>query len=248
MRVRVLSQSLPKRGNRSEEYEDALRPARLDREVSVMRCAVADGATETSFSGEWADLLVRAYCRGRLGQRNLDTGLAAVRERWRSTVGARPLPWYAEEKLRSGAFSSLIGLTISAASRHGWRWRAMAIGDSCLFHIRDETLELAFPLASPAEFTSRPRLLSTNQAANVGLEGATLRQRGEARPGDRFLLAADALACWALTRHEAGEPVWCLLSRAAAMPPDDFAAWMDELRSAGTLRNDDVTLLHLQLI
>jgi hypothetical protein len=58
---------LPKAGNTLEEYEDAFWPRKsMDRSLSMFRCAVADGATETSFSRVWAQTLVRAYCRGHL--------------------------------------------------------------------------------------------------------------------------------------------------------------------------------------
>ena len=58
---------LPKAGNTLEEYEDAFWPRKsIDRSTSMFRCAVADGATETSFSAVWAQTLVRAYCRGHL--------------------------------------------------------------------------------------------------------------------------------------------------------------------------------------
>ena len=44
---------LPKKGNSIEEYEDA-----FDYSITDHRFAIADGATESSFAGEWARSLV----------------------------------------------------------------------------------------------------------------------------------------------------------------------------------------------
>ena len=55
MRIHIQTHWLPKAGNRSEEYEYAIWPARCEVwRGARLRCAVADGATETAFSGQWA--------------------------------------------------------------------------------------------------------------------------------------------------------------------------------------------------
>ena len=96
---------LPKAGNTPAEYEDAFWPRHYCLDSSgPVRLAVADGATETSFSGLWARLLVAAYGRGRLTVDENEPALRRIRRIWKRAVGQKPLPWYAEEKLRSGAF------------------------------------------------------------------------------------------------------------------------------------------------
>ncbi len=83
---------LPKNGNSLEEYEDAAYPCdeHFETEAIEFKCAVADGATETSFAGLWAKLLVEGYSE--------KTALAQLRERWNADVRQKDLPWYAEEK------------------------------------------------------------------------------------------------------------------------------------------------------
>ncbi len=58
----------------------------------------------------------------------------------------------------------------------------------------------------------------------------------------------DALAQWFLHAHEQGgwpgDDVASVLS--AADPDDAFAAWVEDLRRGGGLRNDDVTLIHVE--
>src|SRR4051812_45209913 len=104
---------LPKVGNSPSEYEDAFWPRKpFDANSTHIRLAVGDGATEASFSKLWARQLVRAYGNGVLTPDSISGGLAGLQTLWGRLVGREPLPWYAEEKLRDGAFSSLVGLTI----------------------------------------------------------------------------------------------------------------------------------------
>lgn len=246
MWVRARSCWLPKAGNTREEYEDAYWPESADREARVFRAAVGDGATETSFSGLWAQLLTRAYARGRLSARHWERSLATLQQVWQSEVGREPLPWYAEEKVRQGAFSSLVGLTLAHGRDGVARWHAIGVGDSCLFQMRGGALLAAFPLATVAEFGSRPYLLSSNPARNGELSEHLLGAEGEARPCDTFHLLTDALASWFLAESEAGRCPWNELE-AGTEDPETFGIWLSSLRAGGSLRNDDVTALTIHI-
>ena len=263
MRVRARAFWAPKAGNSAEEYEDAFwweygriatRPYPPgDDGRDTFRCAVADGATETSFSGLWADLLARGFCKGRLDPDALAAGLPRLQRVWRRLVGSRPLPWYAEEKARSGAFAAVAGLTLLPTTAGvgeelpGGRWQALALGDSCLFQVRDDAF-VAFPVAHSTEFGNRPALLSSNPAANAGLADRLPCAAGDWLPGDRFYLMTDALACWFLQATEADErPCDVLRELAATGGSAGFAGWVDALRAGGGLRNDDVTLVMVEV-
>ncbi|HET8627200.1 MAG TPA: protein phosphatase 2C domain-containing protein [Thermomicrobiales bacterium] len=240
---------LPKAGNTADEYEDAfwVEPAGKQPD-DVVRLAVADGATETSFAGLWAALLARDFCQGRLDGAALPDALAPLQGAWREYVATRPLPWYAEEKVRQGAFSSLLGLTVTNGAAAGGDWEALAIGDSCLFQVRDGDLLGAFPLTGAAEFTSRPALLSSDPARNAVLPEHLVSAVGDWETGDSFYLMTDALACWFLAAAEAGDRPWLTLRD---LDPTglarSFADWVAAERAAGRLRNDDVTLLWVDL-
>lgn len=244
MRVQAESFRLHKAGNSPEDYEDAAHPAHVERRFRRFRGAIADGATESSFAGLWANLLVREYCRGRIGRRLDSCELAGAQAVWRTQVFAKPLPWYAEEKVRSGAFSSLLGLTLSA-TENGARFSAIAVGDSCLFQWRDGRLILAFPICHAEEFGNCPYLVSSQPASNNGLVHQARRSHGEVRPGDLFVMMTDSLACWALGNWElgAGSDLLDDLTRG----PSEFAGTIAQLRGSGRLRNDDVTLLRVEV-
>lgn len=238
---------LPKAGNREEEYEDATWPARsLRAEHAPVRCAIADGATESAFAGHWARQLVRAYGAGAFEDHNLAHTLRVEQTRWQAEVLSRPLPWYAEEKARSGAFAALLGVTLEedgADGRH--RWRALAVGDCALLHVRDGVLLHSFPAQDAAFFTSRPVLIPSVGAQHETVVRNLRQCAGEFLPGDVLYLVTDALGQWLLSRIECGESPWVRVEAAIARRRRDFVHWIGDLRNHGQMRNDDVTLVRI---
>jgi len=238
MHIRYSAFWLQKQGSREEEYEDAFSPLCLNGESPAeFLCAVADGATETSFSGLWAQILVEAYVGKHL--RRLDTpSVAGLAQQWQAAIDertrAKPLPWYAEEKLKSGAYSSLLGLHLRANGR----WSAVSIGDSCLFYIRPRRWLYGFPYADAEQFTNHPALLSTH-ADGLNSVNAAIR-RGTWEDGDLFLLMTDALAHFFIAhppfRKQLTDP---------ELDQATFADLIAEVRAAKLCRNDDVTLVRI---
>lgn len=235
---RVLS--LPKAGSSVRENEDAW-SCRQDPGSVGWRFALADGATESSFARLWATMLVRAYAQGtwRLDEEP-QWQLENLRRRWLTVVSRRPLPWYAEEKVRLGAYATFLGLALSA-NPHGHRWQAAAVGDTCLFHLRGASLLASFPCASVDELPLRPEAVSSRPGAGTRF----LRAEGDCRSGDRFLLVTDALAHLCLERAAQGGRPFTTLVRLTSAGPRAFADWVGTMRRRGELRNDDVTLIAL---
>ncbi len=238
--------ALPKAGNSASDYEDAAFPLHAPGAPTTrFRAAIADGATESSFAGLWARLLVEAFVAKRLmarGQR-LPAQLAALQHTWQQTAAAGPLPWYAEEKLRDGAFCAFLGLEL-AEGRRGATWQAWAVGDSCLLHVRDGALLAAFPLTAAAEFNSRPLLIGSQVRHHTEAVRAMRRVQGVWQSGDSFFLLTDALAAWFLSAHAAGENPAATLERFFA-ERNAAAAWLADLRRDRRIRNDDTTLLRI---
>jgi hypothetical protein len=190
-----------------------------------------------------------------------------------------PMPWYLEGQYRQGAFATFLGLSLQEnhgkdeggrmkdeadgyadssfilppSSFSGWHWHALAVGDSCLFHVREGRLLESFPLQRSDEFGSMPWLVgsrATAQATRDGTEEVVqsqgLTRSGEVLPQDRLWLMTDALAQWFLRQAETGARPWEEMDRLMAAGPgadDEFAAWIEDLRTRRQLRNDDVTLM-----
>jgi hypothetical protein len=241
---------VPKHGNSPEECDDAMAH-------SNFRFAVADGATESSYSDRWAQELVKHFIATppdhiRNNNIPLEDWLRPLQKEWHKSIPWDRLPWYAEEKARGGAFTSLVAVEITPAPsrfriidifkrRKGIRWHAMAVGDSCFFHVRQNALTKAFPLEKSEQFNSRPLLISSNPNRNQPIWKNIQQAEGELRVDDFFLLMTDALAAWFLKEHEKGGKPWNKLT--AFKDVQEFGAFVEQLRAAGGLRNDDTTLL-----
>lgn len=245
--------SLPKLGNDSGDYEDAFSPKGYSGGLNLS-VAIADGATESSFASEWARMLARAFAKEPLMSIDLlKTRTEDLSRRWHSVVTRKPLQWYAEEKIRSGAFSTLLGAQIATASNgsslDGGRWSAIAIGDSCLFQVRQDKLLTSFPLQKSIEFGNSPTLLSSNLSRNSEVWGRVKEISSRWELGDLFFLATDALASWFLSQHEQDQKPWHILLNVCNAPNSEqsFKIWADDLRINAKMKNDDVTLLLLKL-
>jgi hypothetical protein len=126
----------------------------------------------------------------------------------------------------------------------GGQWRALAVGDTCLFHIGQDRLHRAFPLGQSTQFDNRPHLLSSNPAANRLVDSRVRRARGRWMPGDTLICMTDALAHWFLLATERCELPWHAVKAVAEMDCQQaFEEWIGVLRGKRLLRNDDVTLL-----
>ncbi len=243
-----------KAGNSSAEYEDAFWPRKhFDQQSGgEFRFAVADGATETSFSGIWAKQLVRMFCSIEIGTspvRLLD-GLRCAQQRWQSVVTRRPLPWYAEQKVQAGAFSALLGLRLfDDDSLGGGQWDGIAVGDCCLVHLRGDKLLRSFPIESASEFNNRPVLLSSNSKYNESVADTLRFAQGRWLCDDAFYLMTDALAAWFLAQTELGERPWSIIRDLETRDEaKDFGRLVHDLRTSRVLRNDDVTLIRIDVL
>jgi hypothetical protein len=161
------------------------------------------------------------------------------------------LPWYAEEKARQGAFAAILGVVLyDNANRggSGGHWQAVAVGDSCLFQVRGEEVLVRFPVNDSAAFSNRPHLLSSNPDHAGRLVDHVCNKHGKWQAGDAFYLMTDALAYWFLRELEQGRTPWRVLrdlNTSDEVRP--FREWVETLRTKGAIRNDDVTLLRVDI-
>ncbi|ACT00152.1 protein phosphatase 2C domain-containing protein [Paenibacillus sp. JDR-2] len=254
MRIESECFLLPKAGNRTDEYEDASHSStHVHKETTCCRFAIADGASESSYAELWARLLVKGYCLGRWGDRQIHRSVSPLSKAWQKKISGKSLPWYAQEKLSSGAFSTLAGITFRfPMDAESPAFDAIAVGDSCIFHVRGDTMIASFPLSTAGDFERRPVLISSNAVNNVQLDAFVRRWSGTAEAGDEFWLMTDALACWLLTRYKEDSGVIGIIQKLAG--EHDFNHLVHEERRRPHregyyyLRNDDVTFIRLKLV
>ena len=185
------------------------------------RLTLADGASSDAFSGLWAT----ALCQTFLTRGTLERDAATAT--WQAMLPS-PLPWFLADKLRQATHSSFLGLTWDQTTLH-----VQAIGDTCVFVIRDNRLVFAFPLTRAEDFATYP-ILAPTQGPPPELRHAEFSLQA----GDTILAATDALACWLL--HEQEHQPWHSLL--ALQNASDFQRFITALRAARRLTLDDTTL------
>jgi hypothetical protein len=250
-----LSYSVPKAGNRDEENEDALFPAIGIGETNSDQPStfvVADGATQTSFSGLWARCLVEACAKNRLNEIHFQQSIENARKAWQQSFDGKEIPWHAVEKIRQGAFSALIWLEVYYSPLHpasAFSWKALAVGDCCLFIARNQSIYLSLPLQNLADFSQSPVLVPSKKERLDSIRGKIQTARGSLKRGDQIILASDAISAWIMKQSQADGLMFLKMLQSLKNANDGFGftRWINSLRKSGELKNDDTTMIFIEL-
>jgi hypothetical protein len=237
----VRAHLLSKVGEKLADCEDALAVA-CDMPGRGLRAAVADGAGSSAFSGYWAALLTQSFVAEPIrSESELRERLPALTERWNAHVFRRDIPWHALERAMRGAYAALAGVEVACGAPAAWR--GLALGDSCVVHLRGGAVIASQPIAASDAFTNEPVLISTDSERNAGLATELRLFGGELMPGDTLLLATDALAQFVLAAAE------CDATRIDALlhSLEDGDVVIEEGRTRGDLRNDDVAAIVIRV-
>jgi serine/threonine protein phosphatase PrpC len=235
--------SLPKFGNSTDENEDnILEPSKSEIEKeTLVKFAISDGATESSFSKEWSNLLVSAYKDKSFEQIHLPETIEIISETWHSMTNAIDLPWYAQQKAEKGAFATFLGLTIN---REEGSFEVVAAGDCTLFQIRNSKIIFSFPVSSAEDFNNTPNLIASNDNYQTNFEKNVYYKSGTIQTNDIIILATDAMAAWILKQKNRSEKVRKLLiEQFEKQNEQNFEEWLNKQRNKNKIKNDDVTLL-----
>jgi hypothetical protein len=244
--LKVSALVVPKNGSTVRECEDAVGVGR-----GRMRFCVADGATEAFDSRYWARLLAKCWSSGTnvvMSQRHFEEWLPVLGDRFHSRWEGKRLPWYSEEKSRGGAFAAFAGLAFELDGPN-LRWEAAALGDSCLFQFDAEgVLRGTIPDVRSIGSHCRPMLIPSRPALQAGALSHLVSGSGEVSRGDVFLLLTDAIAVWYARMLECDSHLARafdgMLERSC---PGEVEDLINRERGRGTLHNDDVAAVRVQL-
>lgn len=233
----------------ANEYDDAYCV-----DEGLGRVAIADGVGTAIFSGRWARILTKLLVENPPDLQSPESWgkwLAAPRQKWLEDIDFPRLPANQKTKLRQtgGSFCTLCWGTIQktgdaedGSSR--WTFKAYALGDSCLLHIRNGELLKSFPLATAAEFDSDPNSVCS-VASSRDTQQKILTIEFECVSGDVIVMVTDAIGKWMLECLESNVPapwehLWSL----------DENEWMEAiayLRNTNVMKRDDTTMIVLQV-
>lgn len=213
--------------------------------VEWARFAMADGATEYSWSDLWASQIAETFVRQSSPISPLPLSIK-IRKRalawWRDTAGL--VDWrnpYAVRKREMGSGSTFLGIDFNLRSG---AWHAFARGNTDLFFPAN-TVDRESTLPWPAKDTSRdfgqftslimnrPEMLSTVEF---------VEQSGFlSRPNQSLVMATDAVSKYlVLAGKEVGGPV-SFATKVLADPP-----LLESLRTEGTIGPDDLSIALLE--
>jgi hypothetical protein len=133
------------------------------------------------------------------------------------------------------------------------RWRALALGDTCLFLVKAANtptpyLQPLMPITNSTQFNRTPPLVSSKIDEEVGHLLTQIKYGQESyEHGDILLLATDALARWLCYQAEQGLFEWQTLLTIATS--DDFAHFILQWRGskANQIEKDDTSLVVIPL-
>jgi len=240
---------LAKDPEHAEENQDAYRIEAAGRCV-----AIADGVASGIFSRQWARILVEAVVADAPDPQNREAfgrWLDARRRTWQDEIDTSALAWFQKPKLREGAFSTLLWVRLVEAGPDdgpqaaGCRLQGAAVGDSCLFWVRDGRTIRSFPLENAEQLEASPVVVgSVDLGRDELVEFASICE--PCQEGDLLVLSTDAVAEWVFRREASGSPpcwddYW-------NMTEEDWQQEVDSLRSEREMRYDDATLVLLRAV
>ena len=234
-----------KNGEIAADCQDA-----REQNEAIGRYAVADGATLSFFPKKWAELLVKRFCYPgepslSLEEKNWKEWIEPIQQEWLQWVSetVRETKTYILVDRLSRlepALSTFIGLEFDV---NEGEWRAIILGDSCLFH-QSGTEFKSHLLEKLEDFQYRPKSFASFPKDNpIGGDPDVIGDK--AIPGDLFILATDALAKWIIQQNKAGNLERILNQLKQIETDEQFDRFVDEARDREDIRlvNDDVTLM-----
>jgi hypothetical protein len=266
MLANVATFSVAKRGCPMDECEDAswVSPDGVgfgELEGKSLRVVVTDGASESLLASRWAKRLSSTFGIATSPTRTRRDFVAAYRvavNEWTREVAdytaereARgvPIQWFEEPGLAKGAHATIIAVEfLDGEDETLPLWRAVAVGDSCLFQVRKERLCFAFPMRDADAFSHQPPLLSSRGGEDSIVSRHVALHSGTWQHDDSFYVVTDAVAAWFLRSAHAGGRPWVPLRDLNTSDFDlDFEAWVNTQRDEGSMHDDDTTVVRVDL-
>ncbi|MGP6293853.1 hypothetical protein [Caldiplasma sukawensis] len=226
--MEICSFSFQKLGNTPEENEDAY-------SYSDESIAVADGASDSIFSGLWAKSLVDEFVDGNYDLEYTDNKvkfLQNARDRWFNGIKWDELKWNVKNKAITGSYATFISCRFE-----GEKIKIFSVGDSCFIGIMEKQL-YSFPIQDSKAFGITPRLLWSGYGRP--LDNREYKQRSDfvsvefnKNQFSEFMLSTDALSNYVISNGVKGFQ--------KVKENYNMKNFFDQEREKGRIKNDDLT-------
>lgn len=244
--------SEPKAGNAPGEWQDGA--AGGPEGPGKARFIVVDGATAAYDTLRWVDQLVTSFMAGDLNGLEpaaMRTWFARMQDRWAAEVPAFDSIIEERKFKEVGSFATMLVFEVGGLDGPEPFWRAAALGDTVLFHVRNGRLLSVFPPLGPEDFGSLPDGVHTLRSSLNRMSERLIQASGVLQPDDLLFAATDAMAQWTLRAIKGDQrKVWNALAGLAH--PTVFARFVEDQREeadgAKRMKNDDVTLMRLRML
>jgi hypothetical protein len=261
MQLQMVTFSEVKDGNAPDEWQDGASGGVA--RGGTARFIVLDGATGAFDAVRWVDQLVTSFvpqpgtqpgadhAGPRLEPAAMRAWFARMQDQWAADVPAFDSIIEERKFNQVGSFATFLGFEITGLDCPEPFWRAVALGDTVLFHVRAGRLITTFPPMRAGEFGSHPAGLHTQRSSLDDMTEHLLAGSGVLAAGDFLFAATDAMADWILRAAGRDEAkLWDTLGGLAH--PDVFARLVSDQRKeqdgAKRMKNDDVTLMRLRML
>ena len=252
MQIQAVTFSEAKAGNTPQE--DGASGGVVGETAGAARFIVLDGASGAYDPVRWVDQLVSSFERPDGPSPEpvaIGTWFGQMQDQW--ATGGHVFDSIVEERKfhQVGSFATLLAFEITGLDGPEALWRAVALGDTVLFHVRENRAIATFPPLGPGDFASRPDGVHTLRPSLARMNARLKTGAGALVAGDFLFAATDALAHWILRAiARDGGKVWATLASLAH--PDVFARFVEDQRREADgdfrMKNDDVTLMRLRML
>ncbi len=231
---------LPKSGNSEAEYED--RAKVLFENDTFLRVAIADGATESIFSDIWAELIVEKFVEnGFLETTQLKEVYQVFIETTNKRIEKAPemRRWTMYNKMERGTQATMAGIEFLNSES----FKLTALGDSCIFYQGQNNSKIEMlPALSPEDFGNSPQAICHLPNTWERLNTQWIKQEVVLEDTFKILLCTDALAQYLTTDPTIWEALFQLNDQ------ESFTTLIKDLLSQQVLKNDDVTLVTIDVL
>lgn len=236
---------LPKSGHQLSECEDA-----IGINQTARRFAIADGATEAFDAQSWAQRLAHDWVQVEPAALTLEkfrTWVAEQGESLHDSWRRLRLSWYAEEKAQTGSFAAFVGVQLDLEV-NAPGWRAIALGDACLVHCRNQAILKTLPVSHYESFNMTPLLVPSHASMHDAALQRVVVDCGTLEHGDMLLLLSDAAAAWYLLLGEQDHQTRsCFDALLSGKRDHELTRLFECERLAGRLKDDDIAALSIEV-